>query len=108
MQEPPEIREFELSLEEQFNIRRFEIESQELTWDGLHHVLMCLYQQRLLEWHAIKEILADEKIELTFDIPTNIELSQFSSLFEEEDFDSDEDDEDEDDDDKRRRNFVSV
>lgn len=88
--------ELELPLQFQFAMRKAELQSQEMTWDELRYTLLRLYQTRLLEWQALKDILADEDIELENDIPTQIELAQLASLFQGED-DEEEDDDDDDD-----------
>ena len=72
-------REFELPLELQFSMRKAEVAAQELTWDELYAALLNLYHQRLMEWQAVKEILADENVELNFDIPTDLELAELAA-----------------------------
>ena len=57
-------REFELPLELQFSMRKAELEAQEMTWDQLYAALLNLYQRRLIEWAAVKDILQGENIEL--------------------------------------------
>jgi hypothetical protein len=85
-------RELELPLQLQFAMRKAELEAQELTWDGLYAALLNLYQRRLIEWAAIKDILADENIELEFDIPTQLELAELAIMCQaDEDDDDDED-----------------
>ena len=92
MERSVEPREFELPLELQFSMRKAELVAQEMTWDELHAALLNLYNQRLMEWHAIKALMADENIELDWDIPTDIELVQLATSCMTGD---DEDDEDE-------------
>lgn len=92
MERSVEPREFELPLELQFSMRKAELVAQEMTWDELHAALLNLYHQRLMEWHAIKALMADENIELDWDIPTDIELVQLATSCMTGD---DEDDEDE-------------
>jgi hypothetical protein len=86
-------RELELPLQLQFAMRKAELEAQEMTWDQLYSALLNLYQRRLIEWAAVKDILADENIELEFDLPTQLELVELAMMCE-----GDEDDDDEDDD----------
>jgi len=38
-----------------------------------------MYYQRLMEWQAVREILADENIELSFDVPTDLELAELAA-----------------------------
>ena len=73
-----EPREFELPLELQFSMRKAELAAQEMTWDQLHAALLNLYYQRLMEWQAVKEIMAGENIDLDFDIPTDLELEELA------------------------------
>lgn len=91
--------ELELPLQFQFAMRKAEIQADEMTWDELRNALLRLYQTRLLEWAALKDILADEEIELENDIPSQIELAQLASFFPDED---DEEEEEDDDDDYQR------
>lgn len=91
MERSVEPREFELPLELQFSMRKAEIAAQEMTWEQLYSALLNLYHQRLMEWYAIKSLMADENIELDFDIPTEIELLELASSFAFEDEDNDED-----------------
>jgi hypothetical protein len=95
MESSAEPREFELPLELQFAMRKAELQAQEMTWDQLYAALLNLYHQRLMEWHAVKEILEDENIKLDFDVPTDLELAELAAAC----VYDDEDDEDEDDDD---------
>jgi len=96
MERSVEPREFELPLELQFSMRKAELASEEMTWDQLQVALLNLYHQRLMEWQAVKEILAGENIELSFDIPTDLELEELAAacVYDDED-DEDEDDEEE-------------
>jgi hypothetical protein len=95
MESSVEPREFELPLELQFAMRKAELQAQEMTWDQLYAALLNLYHQRLMEWHAVKEILEDENIKLDFDVPTDLELAELAAAC----VYDDEDNEDEDDDD---------
>lgn len=84
-------RELELPLQLQFAMRKAELQAQEMTWDQLYNALLNLYQTRLIEWQAIKDILADENIELERDIPTQLELAELTMLCDPEDEDEDDD-----------------
>jgi hypothetical protein len=91
MEKSVESRQFELPLELQFSMRRAELEAQEMTWDQLYAALLNLYHQRLMEWFAIKDILADENISIDFDIPTDLELVELAAAFAYDDEDDDDD-----------------
>lgn len=95
MERSAEAREFELPLEMQFSMRKAEIAAHDMTWEELLCALLNLYHQRLMEWYAIKDILAAENIELDWDIPTDIELEQLAIACMGDDEDEDEDEEDE-------------
>ncbi len=84
-------RELELPLQLQFAMRKAELEAQEMTWDGLYTALLNLYQRRLIEWAAIKDILQDENIELEFDCPTQLELMELAMMCQDDDDDEDDD-----------------
>jgi hypothetical protein len=74
-------------------MRKAELEAQEMTWDQLYAALLNLYQRRLIEWAAVRDILASENIELEFDLPTQLELVELAMMCEgEEDDEDDEDD----------------
>jgi len=79
MERSVEPREFQLPLELQFSMRKAELTAQEMTWDELYAALLNLYHQRLMEWHAVKAILADENIELDWDLPTELELYELAA-----------------------------
>lgn len=85
-------RELELPLELQFAMRKAELEAQEMTWDQLYAALLNLYQRRLIEWAAIKDILQDENIELEFDNPSQLELVELAMMCQYDDDDDEEDD----------------
>lgn len=87
-------RELKLPLELQFAMRKAELEAQEMTWDQLFAALLNLYQRRLIEWSAVKDILQDENIELEFDNPTQVELMELVMMCESDDDDDDDDDKD--------------
>ena len=89
--------EFVLPLELQFSMRKAEMGAQEMTWEQLYAALINLYYQRLMEWHAVKSLIAEENIKLDFEIPTDIELAQLAKNCIEEELDLDEEyDEDDD------------
>jgi hypothetical protein len=85
MEKSVEPRQFELPLELQFSMKKAEIAAKDMTWEELYWALLNLYHQRLMEWQAVKEILAGENIELNFDVPTELEplpfLKRFGSAF---------------------------
>ena len=85
-------RELELPLQLQFAMRKAELEAQEMTWDGLYTALLNLYQRRLIEWAAIKDLLADENIEIEFDHPTQLELVELAMMCQGDDEEDDDDD----------------
>lgn len=86
-----EPRQFELPLELQFSMRKAELQAQEMTWEQLYGALLNLYHQRLMEWYAVKALMADENIDLEFDIPTDLELAELAAACIYEDEDDDED-----------------
>ncbi len=79
MERSVEPREFELPLELQFAMRKAELQSEEMTWEELRFALLSLYHQRLMEWHAIKDIMASENIEIDWDHPTDLELAELAA-----------------------------
>jgi hypothetical protein len=79
MERSVEPREFELPLELQFSMRKAELAAQEMTWDELYAALLNLYHQRMMEWQAVKEILAEENIKLDLDVPTDLELQELAA-----------------------------
>lgn len=93
MERSVEPREFELPLELQFSMRKAELASQDMTWDELRYALLNLYHQRMMEWYAVRALMADENIEIDFDLPTDLELAELAAACT---YDDDEDDEDED------------
>ena len=95
MENSSEPREFELPLEFQFAMRKAELQADEMCWEQLHSALLNLYYQRLMEWQAVREILAGENIDLTFEIPTNLELEELAAACM---FASDDEDEEDDED----------
>ena len=100
MEETVHPRELELPLQLQFAMRKAELEAQEMTWDQLYAALLNLYHRRMIEWAAVKDILADENIELEWDMPTQ-QLTELALMCSDE-FDED-DDEDDDDNDELRK-----
>ena len=85
--------EFVLPLELQFSMRKAEMGAQEMTWEQLYAALINLYYQRLMEWHAVKSLIAQENIDIEFDIPTDIELRKLAEEIRDyqEELDEDED-----------------
>ncbi len=90
-----EPRNFELPLELQFSMRKAELQAQEMTWEQLYSALLNLYHQRLMEWYAVKSLMADENVDLEFDIPTDLELAELAAacVYDDEDEDGEDDDE---------------
>ena len=78
MEGQADLTSFELPLELQFAMRKAELQAGEMTWDQLHEALLCLYHQRLMEWHAVKAIMMDENIQIDFDLPTEVELIELT------------------------------
>jgi len=60
-------------------MRKAELAAQEMTWDQLYSALLNLYHQRLMEWYAVKSLMADENIDLDWDIPTDLELVELAA-----------------------------
>jgi hypothetical protein len=84
-----EPHQFELPLELQFSMRKAELQAQEMTWDQLYSALLNLYHQRLMEWYAVKSLMADENVDIEFDIPTDLELAELAAacIYDDEDDD---------------------
>ena len=93
MEETVNPRELELPLQMQFAMRKAELEAQEMTWDQLYAALLNLYHRRMIEWAAVKDILADENIDLEWDMPTRLELTELALLCADDDEDDDDNDE---------------
>ena len=93
MEETVHPRELELPLQLQFAMRKAELQAQEMTWDQLYAALLNLYHQRLMEWHAVKDILENENIKLDFDVPTDLELAELAAACVYDDDDDDDDEE---------------
>ena len=79
MERSVEPQQFELPLELQFSMKKAEIAAKDMTWEELYWALLNLYHQRLMEWQAVKEILAGENIELNFDVPSELELDELAA-----------------------------
>jgi len=79
MERQVEPREFQLPLELQFSMRKAELAAQEMTWEELYPALLNLYHQRLMEWYAVKTLMADEDINIDFDVPTDLELAELAA-----------------------------
>ena len=92
MDNPVEPKSFQLPLELQFSMRKAELHAKEMTWDQLQLALLRLYHQRLMEWHALKSLMADENVNIDFDIPTDIELTQLGIRHLDNELDEDNDD----------------
>ncbi len=84
-----EPHQFELPLELQFSMRKAELQAQEMTWEQLYAALLNLYHQRLMEWYAVKSLMADENVSIEFDIPTDLELAELAAACLIEDDDDD-------------------
>ena len=93
MENSVEPKAFQLPLELQFSMRKAEMRATEMTWDQLYLALLSLYHQRLMEWHALKALMADENVDIDFDVPTDIELMDL--IARNEQIIDEEDDEDE-------------
>jgi hypothetical protein len=86
--------ELELPLELRFAMRKAELQASEMTWDQLHMALLNLYHQRLVEITAIKDILAEEGVNIEFDIPSEIELENLADICSSNHGDDEEDEDD--------------
>jgi hypothetical protein len=89
-----EPHQFELPLELQFSMRKAELQAQEMTWEQLYAALLNLYHQRLMEWYAVKSLMADENVNIEWDYPTDIELAELAMacVYEEDENEDEEDD----------------
>ena len=72
MENSVEPKAFQLPLELQFSMRKAEMRATEMTWDQLYLALLSLYHQRLMEWHALKSLMAEENVDIDFDIPSAV------------------------------------
>lgn len=72
-------------------MRKAELQAQEMTWDQLYSALLNLYHQRLMEWYAVKSLMADENVNIEFDIPTDLELAELAAacIYDDEEDDDD-------------------
>ena len=91
MESSKETKEFHLPLEMQFAMRKAEVHANDLNREELICALLNLYHQRLMEWNAIKALMAEEQVEIEFDIPTDLELTEL--LGQMHDLDDENDDE---------------
>lgn len=88
MEQSKEKKEFHLPLEMQFAMRKAEVHAKDLNREELICALLNLYHQRLMEWNAVKSLMAEEQIDINFDIPSDLELSELIiTEFEDEDDD---------------------
>jgi len=76
MEHSSETKEFHLPIEFEFAMRKAEIHAKDLNRDELICALLNLYHQRLMEWNALKALMAEEQVDIEFDIPTDLELSE--------------------------------
>tara|TARA_R100000664_G_C2746229_1_gene133948 strand:- start:1291 stop:1593 length:303 start_codon:yes stop_codon:yes gene_type:complete len=74
MENSVEPKAFQLPLEHQFSMKKAEIKAKEMTWDQLYVALLSLYHQRLMEIYALKSMMAEENVDIDFDVPTDVEL----------------------------------
>ncbi len=84
-------KEFELPLELQFAMRKAELQTQEMCWDELQAALLNLYFQRMMEWEAVKEIMCSEGIDIDWDLPSELELSELALACMQDESDDDDD-----------------
>jgi hypothetical protein len=85
------LKEMDMPLHLQLSMRKAELAAQEMTWDQLQVALLNLYHQRMLELQAIKDMLQAEDIEIEFDIPTDLELTQLAISMMTQEMDEEED-----------------
>jgi hypothetical protein len=85
------LKEMDMPLHLQLSMRKAELAAQEMTWDQLQVALLNLYHQRMLELQAIKDMLQAEDIEIEFDIPTDLELTQLAISMMAQEMDEEED-----------------
>jgi hypothetical protein len=93
MEDFTSLKEMDLPLHLQLSMRKAELAAQEMTWDQLQIALLNLYHQRMLELQAIKDMLQAEDVEIEFDIPTDLELTQLAISMMSQEMDDEEDDE---------------
>ena len=94
MEPSAEPQELDLPLEFKFAMRKAELQAAEMTWDQLYRSLLNLYNQRLIEITAIKDILVEEGVNIEFDLSSELELKELAQMY---GYDEDEDNEDDDD-----------
>lgn len=92
MENSSETKEFHLPLEMQFAMRKAEVHAQSLDREELICALLNLYHQRLMEWNALKALMAEEQVDIQFDIPTDLELSELTSYISQDELDEDDED----------------
>ena len=92
MEHSSETKEFHLPLEMQFVMRKAEVHAKDLNRDELICELLKLYHQRLMEWNALKALMAEEQVDIEFDIPSDLELSELVSYIPEDQIGEDDDD----------------
>ena len=70
-----EPKDLELPLEFEFAMRKAQIYADEMTWDQLYSAFLNLYQQRFIEITAIKELLAEEGVNISTISTSEIKIS---------------------------------
>jgi hypothetical protein len=93
MEPSAEPQELDLPLEFKFAMRKAELQAAEMTWDQLYTALLNLYNQRLVEITAIKDILVEEGVNIEFDLSSELELEELAQMY---GYDEDEESEDDD------------
>jgi hypothetical protein len=93
MEPSAEPQELDLPLEFKFAMRKAELQAAEMTWDQLYAALLNLYNQRLVEITAIKDILVEEGVNIEFDLSSELELEELAQMY---GYDEDEESEDDD------------
>lgn len=71
-----------IPLEAQFVLRRVELETENMDKEELRSYVWNLVFQRILERQAITQILKDENISITFDMPTDNDIAEMLELAE--------------------------
>lgn len=74
MENSVEPKAFQLPLEHQFSMKKAEMRAKDMTWDQLYVALLSLFHQRLMEIYALKSMMAEENVDIDFDVPTDVEL----------------------------------
>jgi hypothetical protein len=93
MEPSAEPQELDLPLEFKFAMRKAELQAAEMTWDQLYAALLNLYNQRLVEITAIKDLLVEEGVNIEFDLSSELELEELAQMY---GYDEDEESEDDD------------